>query len=86
MIFEKAAVYRRKETKVKRKQTKDTVERFNNMARQSGHTYAEEQRQETLRSMGRIRAPKGEDGETVYMKVSARNSLRNIGKAADGRK
>ena len=71
---------------MKRRQTKDTVERFNNMARQSGHTYAEEQRQETLRSMGRIRAPRGEDGETVYMKVSARKTLKNTSKAADGRK
>lgn len=71
---------------MKRRYTKDTVETFNNMARQSGHTYAEEQRQETIRSMGRIRAPRGEDGESVYMKVSARNTLKNTGKAAGGRK
>lgn len=65
---------------------KDTIEEFNHMARQAGLTYAEVQRQETLRGMGRIRAPKGGDGEPLYMKVSARNTLKNTGKAAGGRK
>lgn len=71
---------------MRRGKKKDTLEEFNVAARHAGHTYAEEQRQETMRSIGRIRAPRGEDGEPVYIKVSARNSLKNTGKAADGRK
>ncbi len=65
---------------MKRGKKKDTLEEFNITARHAGHTYAEVQRQETLRSMGRIRAPKREDGEPIYMKVSARNTLKNTGR------
>lgn len=71
---------------MRRRQKKDTIEEFNHMAIQAGLTYAEEQRRETIRSMGRIRAPRGEDGEPVYMKVSARSTLKNTGRAAGGKK
>lgn len=71
---------------MRRGKKKNTLEEFNIVARHAGHTYAEEQRQETLRSIGRIRAPRGEDGEPVYMETSAWNMLKNTSRAADGRK
>lgn len=61
---------------------KSTFEEFNNAAIREGVTYAEAQMRETKGKLERIRAPRTEDGEPVYMKVSARRTQEHLGKAA----
>ncbi len=62
---------------------KSTFEEFNNAAIQEGVTYAEAQMRETKGKIGRIRAPRTEDGETVYMKVSARRTQDILGRSKE---
>lgn len=63
-----------------RKRKDNTLETFNRDAVRDGVTYAEAQIRETQGEIGRIRAPRGEDGEPIYMKVSVRNSLKSLGR------
>lgn len=65
---------------------KSTFEEFNSAAIRDGITYAEAQMRESRGMMEKIRAPRTEDGEPVFMKVSARNTLRNLDGAAGRRK
>ena len=57
-----------------RKRKDNTLAAFNRDAVRDGVTYAEAQIRETQSGIERIRAPRGEDGEQVYMKVSAVNN------------
>ena len=63
-----------------RKRKDNTLAAFNRDAVRDGVTYAEAQIRETQSGIERIRAPRGKDGEQVYMKVSARNALKSLEK------
>lgn len=63
------------------KRKKDnTLTTFNRQVLEQGITYAEAQKRETYGKMEKVRVPRGEDGEPVYMKVSAWKRLKNMGK------
>lgn len=66
------------------KRKDSTLEVFNRDAIQGGVTYAEAQARETQNRIGKVRAPRGEDGEPLYIKVSARNALKSLGKEGKG--
>ncbi len=63
-----------------RKRADNTLVAFYRKNIQDGVTYAEAQIRETRSGIGKIRAPRGEDGAPIYMKVSARNTLKDLGK------
>lgn len=63
-----------------RKRKDNTLETFNRDAVRDGVTYAEAHIRETQSGIGRVRAPRGEDGEPIYMKVSERNTLKSSGR------
>lgn len=63
------------------KRKKDnTLTTFNRQVLDQGITYAEAQKRETYGKMEKVRVPRGEDGKTVYMKVSAWKRLKKYGK------
>lgn len=67
-----------------RRRRHEGLERFNNEVVRSGVTYADIQKLETQSRMERIRAPRvvGDDGRSVYMKVSDRNRIKRLEAAA----
>ncbi|MBD5524557.1 MAG: hypothetical protein HDR04_09075 [Lachnospiraceae bacterium] len=67
-----------------RKKVDNTIDTFNRKAIQEGDTYAKAQIRETQRQIGRIRAPRSEDADPVYMTVAARNALKNLGTGSKG--
>lgn len=62
---------------MRQKKKSNAIKDFNNKAVENGITYAEAQIRETQGMIGRVRAPREEDGP-VYMKVSARNALKSV--------
>lgn len=51
---------------------------FHKDAMAAGLTYAEAQIQETCQMIGKVRAPQGKPGGTVYSKVSTRNIMKRL--------
>ena len=68
-----------------RKKADNTINTFNRKAIQEGDTYAKAQIRETQSQIGRIRVPRSEDDDPVYMTVAARNALKNLEKAGIGK-
>lgn len=68
-----------------RKRKDNTLTAFNSQAARDGITYAEAQIKETQSRIDKIRTPRGEDGEPVYMKVSARNVLKSLENGGTGK-
>lgn len=62
---------------MRRQKKGSTLESFNDEIVREGVSYAEAQIRETQGMIGRVRAPRDEDGP-VYMKVSARNALKSV--------